>query len=493
MYTLGIDIGSSSVKIAIIENENGSFVASSQFPKEEMPILALENSWAEQNPDLWWDSLCDCLAEIRLKNPSYLNQLSYIGISYQMHGLVAVDKQQKVLRPSIIWCDSRSVSIGEKAFEELGTDYCLNNLLNSPGNFTASKLKWVKENEAEIFDQIDKIMLPGDYISMKLSGHISTTITGLSEGIFWNFNKKGVSNELLDNYGIDSKLIPEFKDSFSVHSSIDPLIAFELGINPGAMITYKAGDQPNNALSLNVLEPGEIAATAGTSGVVYGVVDNLFIDEKQRVNSFAHVNYTSEKQRIGVLLCINGVGISNAWLKKQFQFNTYEEMNEEGKSIAIGSEGLMFFPFGNGSERMFGNKDIGASIENLHYNVHGKAHFARAVQEGIAYSFAYGMEAFGEQNINISKIKAGHANMFLSDLFAQTLSDVTGIEIELYNTDGSVGAARGALIGAEELSTHEAFSELKIIKKFNPKDTVEHQTHYSNWKSKLNHKLNKHN
>lgn len=489
MYALGIDIGSSSVKVAVVNGKTGEFITSAQFPKTEMPIQAPKKSWAEQDPEMWWDALLDCLDSIKKSDQSLLSEVLYIGISYQMHGLVAVDESQNIVRPAIIWCDSRAVEIGASAFQDLGESYCLNNLLNSPGNFTASKMKWVKENEPETYEKIDKIMLPGDYIAMKLSGHVNTSISGLSEGVFWDFKAQEISAKLIENYGINADLLPSYQESFSIHSSIDVLIAAELGLNSAAVISYKAGDQPNNALSLNVLKPGEIAATAGTSGVVYGVVDTLFVDEQQRVNSFAHVNYTKADQRIGVLLCINGVGISNAWVKKHFHFDDYVKMNEAANKVTAGSDGLKFFPFGNGAERMLQNENIDASIEGLNYNLHSSDHFARAVQEGIAFAFAYGMEAFQDQNISISKIRAGHANMFLSDLFAQTLSDLSNVEIELYNTDGAIGAARGALIGGEVLRSEEAFKSLKVIKSFTPKHTEKYHSLYAEWKSILKTKL----
>jgi len=332
-------------------------------------------------------------------------------------------------------------------------------------------------------------MLPGDYIAMKLSQTVSTSITGLSEGVFWDFKKQEVSSDLMKEYGFSGQLIPEYKESFTQHAVVSDETAEALGFSKGVEITYKAGDQPNNALSLNVLEPGEIAATAGTSGVVYGVVDSLFVDEQQRVNSFVHVNYTKEQERIGVLLCINGVGISNAWVKREFGFKDYMEMNEVAGNVPAGSQGLEFLPFGNGAERMLGNASLDASLEGLNYNIHGRSHIARAVQEGIAYSFVYGMEAFSDKNIDIKKIKAGHANMFLSDLFAQTLADITQVEIELYNTDGAIGAARGALIGGGVLSLEEAFSSLKIVKKISPSGNSGYSELYNNWKNTLTNKL----
>lgn len=485
-YTLGIDIGSSSVKIAVVENTSGAFIESAQHPPEEMPILSHEKSWAEQDPEMWWRALLQCLKQI---DQNLLKHITHIGISYQMHGLVCVDQRQKVLRPSIIWCDSRAVEIGNKAFKDLGPSYCLASLLNSPGNFTASKLKWVKENEPEIYAEIDKIMLPGDYIAMKLSGKISTSMTGLSEGVFWDFKEDGIATKLLKHYGFDARLLPTYLPSFALHAEVPGALAADLGLGQGVRITYKAGDQPNNALSLNVLHPGEIAATAGTSGVVYGIVDDLFVDEEQRVNTFAHVNHSTEVKRLGVLLCINGVGISNAWVKKSFAFESYEAMNKAAKSVGAGAEGLTFYPFGNGAERMLSNQNLDASVEGLNFNIHSKAHFARAVQEGVAYSFAFGMEAFSEKEVKVKKIKAGYANMFLSDLFAQILSDLSNVDIELYNTDGAIGAARGALIGGKVLSADQAFSTLKMIKKITPSENSKYPELFSNWKNTLKIKI----
>ncbi|WP_235298415.1 xylulokinase [Portibacter marinus] len=487
-YALGIDVGSSSVKVAVVEVDSGKLRATAQYPKTEMSMITEKKSWAEQDPEMWWEAYLKGLEEVG-KEKGILANVTHIGISYQMHGLVCVNEKQQVLRPSIIWCDSRAVEIGDQAFKEIGSTFCLGCLLNSPGNFTASKLKWVKENEPEIYKQIHKIMLPGDYIAMKLSGKISTTISGLSEGVFWDFEHQEVSNQIMKQFGFDHDLIPEYYPSFSEHAVISDEIAHELGLNPEVKITYKAGDQPNNALSLNVMEPGEIAATAGTSGVVYGVVDALFVDERQRVNSFAHVNYSTDQQRIGVLLCINGVGISNAWVKRNFGFKDYEEMNNEAESLDAGSEGLFFFPFGNGAERMLGNKNIEASIEGLNYNIHSRAHIARAVQEGIAFAFAYGMEAFKENNIELTTIRAGRANMFLSDLFAQTVSDLMVIPIELYNTDGAIGAARGALIGGRVLDQKQAFSNLQREKTYQPTSRSSYLDIYKEWKDKLTNKL----
>jgi xylulokinase len=489
MYALGIDIGSSSVKTAVVKAYNGEKVFVAQYPETEMPISSPQKDWAEQDPEMWWEAVLKCFEKIDGFDNNILPQTLYIGISYQMHGLVMVDENQNILRPSIIWCDSRAVEVGDMAFKSMGSFYCLNNLLNSPGNFTASKLRWVMKNEFKTYQKMDQWMLPGDFIGMKLTGFVRTTVSGLSEGIFWDFKEDGVSEKIMDEFGFDHTAMADYGNSFMNHGEIDQAVAKKLNLNPKAIISYKAGDQPNNALSLNVLKPGEIAATAGTSGVVYGVVDNLFVDEKQRVNSFAHVNHDSDQRRIGVLLCINGVGISNAWVKRSFGFETYPEMNKEASEIPPGAEGLMFFPFGNGAERMLKNNNIGASVEGLNYNVHHRGHFARAVQEGIAYAFAYGMEAFVEKDIEITVIRAGYANMFLSDLFAQTLADLTGVTIELYDTDGAVGAARGALIGASVLSEEKAFSQLTVIKSYSGLDESPYKALYEEWKAILNKKL----
>jgi xylulokinase len=494
MYLMGIDIGSSSVKASIVDGASGKCVASAFYPKQEMKITALQPGWAEQSPELWWENLKLCIHDVMKVTGIEPKTIDSIGISYQMHGLVVVDKHQKVLRPSIIWCDSRAAAYGNKAFKDLGEKECLANLLNSPGNFTASKLKWVKENEPELYSQIDKIMLPGDYIAMKLSGEIKTTASGLSEGILWNFREDSVAKSVLNYYDFDASFIPEIVPTFSVQSLVNEEAASELGLAAGTKISYRAGDQPNNALSLNVLNPGEIATTAGTSGVVYGVSAEVKYDPMSRVNTFAHVNHTKNAPRLGVLLCINGTGILNSWLNKNIgnkQFS-YEEMNHKAASVAIGSEGLSILPFGNGSERVLQNKNIGAQISGLGFNTHTDAHLFRAAQEGIVFSFKYGMEIMEEIGIKASVIRAGKANMFLSPVFRETLAGISGATIELYDTDGSVGAARGAGIGSGYYqSTKEAFATLQKLETVTPDSSRknEYTEAYQNWKIQLNKQL----
>lgn len=490
MYLLGIDIGSSSVKASLVNAENGKCVASDFSPKVEMEITALKSGWAEQHPDSWWNNFKAALKNILSESGVNSSDIKAIGISYQMHGLVLVDKNQQVLRPSIIWCDSRAVPYGEKAFKGIGEEQCLSHLLNSPGNFTASKLAWVKENEPELFAKIDKIMLPGDYIAMKLTGDITTTVSGLSEGIFWDFQNNCVSEDILNYYGFDKSIIPTILPTFAEQGKLTAFAAKELGLAEGTPVTYRAGDQPNNALSLNVFNPGEIAATAGTSGVVYGVNGNVKYDPQSRVNTFAHVNHTAESTRLGVLLCVNGTGILNSWMKKNVapESMSYKEIDAMAEKIAIGSGGISILPFGNGAERMLGNKETGCSIHGINFNKHGKAEILRAAQEGIVFAFAYGMEVMQGMGIDTRIIRAGFANMFMSSIFRDTLAGVTGATIELFNTDGSVGAAKGAGIGAGIYKSNvEAFSTLEKLKSTEPdaKNEAAYKEAYELWKSKL--------
>ena len=494
MYLLGIDVGSSSVKASMVDGATGKCLASAYYPKQEMNITAIQPGWAEQSPSMWWENLKLAIHELLSVTKIEKGSIEAIGISYQMHGLVVVDKNQEVLRPSIIWCDSRAAVYGKQAFAELGEEACLSGLLNSPGNFTASKLKWVKENEPGLYSRIDKIMLPGDYIAMKLSGEIKTTASGLSEGILWNFKENAVAGSILDYYGFDRSLIPEIVPTFSVQSMVSAAGAAETGLAEGTKISYRAGDQPNNALSLNVLNPGEIATTAGTSGVVYGVSGEVKYDPLSRVNTFAHVNHTESATRLGVLLCINGTGILNSWLKKYAGSNSYSypEMNEKAATAAIGSEGLTILPFGNGSERVLQNKNIGAQIVGLGFNTHTDAHLFRAAQEGIVFSFKYGMEIMEKIGIHAKMIRAGKANMFLSPVFRETLAGISGATIELYDTDGSIGAARGAGIGSGYYaSAKEAFSTLQKLETIYPdlSNKEAYTDAYLKWKQQLNKQL----
>ncbi len=465
MLLLGLDLGSSSVKASVIDGDSGNCLASAFYPKDEMKIIAEKPGWAEQDPDIWWKnvkaSIADCNSQLGIKK----KDIGAIGISYQMHGLVIVDRDFIVLRPSIIWCDSRAVSYGEKAMGSLGKDFCLGHMLNSPGNFTASKLAWVKENEPVLYNRIYKIMLPGDYIALKLTGEAVTTFSGLSEGIFWDFTENRISDELLESFGFSKDLIPDVRPSFSIQGKVTAAAAKEMDLPEGVPVSYRAGDQPNNALSLNVFNPGEVAATAGTSGVIYGVTDKKKYDPLSRVNTFLHVNHSQADPRLGVLLCINGTGILNSWLRRNAGNNIqYTVMNDMAGKVDIGSEGLSVLPFGNGSERMLGNKNIGARILGLNFNIHTNSHLFRAAQEGIVFSVKFGFDIMKETGIIPSVIRAGAANMFRSNVFREALSCITGTEIHLYNTDGSVGAARGAGIGCGYYkSVGEAFAGLKSV------------------------------
>lgn len=494
-YLLGFDVGSSSVKASLVDSDSGVCVASAFYPEKEAPIIAVKSGWAEQDPQMWWDNAKLSLKKVMADSSVKGEDIKAIGISYQMHGLVCVDKNQNVLRPSIIWCDSRAVPYGEKAFENIGSKECLGHLLNSPGNFTASKLAWVKENEPQLFEKIYKIMLPGDYIAMKLSGTINTTISGLSEGMLWDFKNKKVAKFLLDYFGFDESLIADIVPTFSVRSEVSEAAANELGLKAGTPISYRAGDQPNNALSLNVFNPGEIASTAGTSGVVYGVLGEANYDIKSRVNTFAHVNYQKDMERLGVLLCINGTGILNAWMRRNVapEGISYSDMNDMMASVPVGSDGITIIPFGNGAERVLENKEIGCSIHGVNFNKHGKAHLMRAAQEGIVFSFCYGMEVMQQMGMDIHKIHAGKANMFLSELFRNTLAGVSGATIELYETDGSVGAAKGAGMGCGIYKDHdEAFATLKKLAVIEPdeKRRAEYLQAYSLWKETLLQQIN---
>ena len=490
-YLLGLDIGSSSVKASLVEVRTGRAVASCQSPSSEMPMIAVQSGWAEQDPEMWWqhavNSTRQCLQKSQIEPESVLA----IGIAYQMHGLVVVDKNQHVLRPSIIWCDSRAVSFGEKAFHDLGENYCLSHLLNSPGNFTASKLKWVKENEAKTFERIHKIMLPGDFIAMKLTGEIQTTETGLSEGVFWDFKEQAVSGKLMDYYGIPPSLLAGVVPVFSVQGELTKLAAEELGLQPGVKIAYRAGDQPNNAFSLNVLNPGETAATAGTSGVIYSVTDKNSFDADSRVNTFVHVT-NGAKVRNGILLCINGTGILNRWLNNNIQSAGdpygYQRLNEIAAQAPIGSAGLVSLPFGNGAERILKNKEIGASFHGIDFNQHHQAHLFRAAQEGIVFSLKYGFDILEKMGSHSSVIRAGNANMFLSPLFREAFVNTTGLPLELYDTDGAKGAALGAGIGAGIYNSFkEAFDGLSMINSVEPDTSKQEQYRkaYLHWESVL--------
>lgn len=516
MLLAGIDVGTSSIKVSVVDARSGQSVAAAHYPETEADIIVPRPGWAEQSPELWWEHTVQAILKCNSSGKYNPKDIKAIGIAYQMHGLVLVDAEQNVLRNSIIWCDGRAIPYGDAAFDAIGEERCLTNLLNSPGNFTAAKLAWVKENEPEVYNRIHKIMLPGDFIAMKLTGEITTTAPALSEGIFWDFQQNEVSKDVMAYFDFNYDFIPTIQPLFAPHGEAKKDIAERLSLTPGIPVTYKAGDQPNNAFSLNVLNPGEVAATAGTSGVIYGVSDNLRYDPQSRINSFAHVNHNTKTQkekiqssdsltpsptwlkkgpgneaRIGVLLCINGTGIFNRWVRNTVgAHHSYESLNTEAAGVAAGSNGLMALPFGNGAERMLNNRTVGAHFHHLDFNIHTAAHLVRAAQEGIAFSFRYGLDIMRENGMSPSVIRAGRANLFLSDVFTEAFVNATGAPVEFYQTDGSVGAALGAGVGAKIYATEQqAFAGRKPLKLVTPTDVTSHDELYQKWKALLQEQL----
>lgn len=492
MLLLGIDLGTSSIKVSVVDAATQECIGSAHYPDSESGIIANQPGWAEQSPEMWWEHVQLAILKLNAQRKYNPKDIAAIGIAYQMHGLVIVDNEQKSLRNSIIWCDSRAVEIGDKAFTEIGKEKCLLHLLNSPGNFTASKLAWVKKNEKSLYDKTDKIMLPGDFIAMKLTGNITTSIAALSEGVMWDFQQNELSKDVFGYYGFSSALIPEVREVFTEHGKVATDVAASLSLREGIPVTYKAGDQPNNALSLNVLEPGEVAATAGTSGVIYGVSDQLTYDNASRINTFAHVNYTTDQKRLGVLLCINGTGILNRWIKNiAGKEMSYQQLNDAAQTISAGSDGVQILPFGNGAERMLSNKTVQAHFHNIDFNKHSQNHLFRAAQEGIAFAFRYGLDIMRENGMDPKVIRAGKANMFLSDVFTKSFVNTLDVPVEMYNSDGSVGAAIGAGIGAKiYTSSKEAFQQFKPIKLVEPVKGNKYNHLYNLWLERLEKQLN---
>ncbi|HEY9594854.1 MAG TPA: FGGY family carbohydrate kinase [Spirochaetia bacterium] len=491
-YLLGFDVGSSSIKAALVDAETGALAGSAASPDTELAIEAPKPGWAEQRPEVWWENAVAAAAKLRAAAPAAWGAVRAIGVSYQMHGLVLLDKSGAVLRPSIIWCDSRAVALGDKAFRGIGEEECLRHFLNSPGNFTASKIAWVRENEPDVFARAATFLLPGDWLAFRMTGEARTTVSGLSEGILWDFARGGVADAVLDWYGIPKGIVPRTVDTFAPQGALTAEAATALGLKPGVPVCYRAGDQPNNAFSLNVLDPGEAATTAGTSGVVYGITDAPRYDTASRVNTFVHVCHTPKAPRYGVLLCVNGTGILYSWLRKVLVGESgavpYDELNRVASGAPIGADGLTILPFGNGAERTLENRNPGASFLGLDFNRHGIPQLLRAAQEGIVFSLNYGLGIMKTMGLEAKTIRAGNANMFLSPLFREAFATVTGARVELYDTDGAQGAARGAGVGAGIYrSMKDAFVGLRAVRTAEPDPSKKdaYAEAYGRWEREL--------
>lgn len=489
MYSLGLDIGSSSIKAVIID-EQGKRMAQEQVPAQEMEIKSPETGWAEQDPETWWQYVCQAIRQVMETSGIGGDSINAIGIAYQMHGLVLIDRDGKVLRPSIIWCDSRAVHIGEKAYRKLGSDFCQQHYLNSPGNFTAAKLAWVKENEPDVYKKIYKVLLPGDYIAFRLSGDATTTVAGLSEGIMWDFYNRDVAYDLLQELDLEHAQLADQVPVFGATSTVNTEAASLTGLLAGTPIAYRAGDQPNNALSLGVLHPGQVAATAGTSGVIYGVTTDPQSDVRSRVNYFAHVNYSNENPNTGLLLCINGTGILHSWMRKLIGTDSYERMEVMASDVNVGSDGIVMLPFGNGVERLFDNRPVGAHMLNIDFNRHNAGHVVRAGLEGVACAFNYGAKLMGKLGTDTSTIRVGNDNLFQSSIFAQTVASLTGSTIDVLETSGADGAAKAARYGAGICNELDDLFRPEPVKTYHPKADERYEQMYKQWNDQLNQLLN---
>ena len=488
-YFIGFDIGSSSVKAGLIHQESGRAVAVVNEPEHEMDIQAIHPNWAEQDPEWWWKNVCRASQRILAENDISSDQIKGIGISYQMHGLVLLDKEGRSIRDAIIWCDSRAVTLGDDAFHQIGEEQCMTHMLNSPSNFTASKLAWVQQNEPEKYARIHKFMLPGDYIAYRFTGAMNTTLSGLSEGILWDFKNDRIAEKTLDHYNISKDVIADLVPTFGLQSRLHEKGAEASGLKKGTPILYRSGDQPNNAFSLNVLQPGEVASTGGTSGVLYAVTDTIEAHEGIKFNNFAHVNHSEEHIRIGKLLCINGSGSQYRWLKNILNPgpDAFEKMNRLAASVPVGAENLQIIPFGNGAERMFNNQEIGSHVCNINLNIHQNSHLCRAALEGIAFSFVYGMDILKKDHTQVNVIRTGNDNLYQSEVFAQTVATLIQKEIEIYNTTGAIGAARGAGVASGSFSeVGTVLSNNDFIKTHQPVTTNEPYVEaYHRWKQEL--------
>ena len=315
---------------------------------------------------------------------------------------------------------------------------------------------------------------------------MTTTKTGLSEGMLWDYKNNSVADFLLKYYEIDSSLIPKIVPTFGFQCKLNKKGSSECGLLEDIPIYYRAGDQPNNALSLNVLNPGEIAATAGTSGVVFAVTDNVKTNESERINNFLHVNINNSIS-LGKLLCINGAGIQYAKLKNELNINSYDEMNKLSSVVEVGSKQLTYLPFGNGSERMLNNINVGSKMLNFDINIHKKEHVIRATLEGIAFAFVYGMQILINDGVKPKVIRAGNDNLFKSKVFGETISTLINTDIEIYETTGAFGAARAVDLRNRDFNKFENnIIENDFLRTFSPQPNLnDYKNAYNLWVEKL--------
>lgn len=435
MKFLGIDVGTGGSRAVVID-DNGKVLATAIAVHED--FISPEIGWAEQNPEDWWRA---CVLAIReVLQTVNAEEIAAIGFSGQMHGSVFLDDSDKVIRPALLWCDQRTEKQCREITEKIGAEKLIT-LVSNPAvtGFTLPKILWLRENEPQNFKKVKSILLPKDYIRLKLSGDKASDVADSSGTLLFDVPNRKWSDEMLSAFEIDEKLLPKVYESIEVTGKISKTAADVTGLKVGTLLVAGAGDNAAGAIGMGITEKGKTSSTIGTSGVIFAVTDAPKLDLKGRIHTLCHA-IPNRWHNTGVTLA---AGLSFKWFRENFgDGKLYDELVNEAEKVSSGSDGAIWLPYLMGERSPHLDPNARAAFVGLTAS-HTKAHLTRAVLEGVAFSLRDSLEIFKESGAEISSVRLGGGGA-KSKLWRQIQADVYNKSVEIIEADE--GAAFGAAI-----------------------------------------------
>jgi xylulokinase len=441
MYLLGIDIGTGGTRALIIDAK-GVVVASAT--EDHQPFVSPQIGWAEQNPSDWWRA-CGIAVRKALANGNLRSeQIACVGLSGQMHGAVLLDEQNRVVRPALIWCDVRTEKQSQELTAKIGAEKLINLTCNPAlTNFTLTKCLWVRENEPENWNRVRSLMLPKDYVRLRLTGERATDMADASGTLLLDVAHRRWSKEMLQLVQMDESLLPALYESPDICGQVSEAGAAATGLQKGTPVVAGAGDQAAGSTGIGVNAPGAVSATIGTSGVVLAATDHPALDPGGRLHTFCH----AAPGRWLVMGVTQAAGLSLRWFRDQFgstngSVESYESLVAEAAKAPAGCDGLLWAPYLMGERTPYLDPEARGMLVGLTAS-HTRAHLIRAILEGVAFSLQDTFTIFQEIKVPVKTIRLGGGGA-RSQLWRQIQADIYGDVVETVAVEE--GAAYGAAI-----------------------------------------------
>jgi xylulokinase len=467
---LGIDVGTGGTRAALVDPRGRVIGAATA---EHAPMSSRRFGWAEQSPEDWWRAACQAIRECLAKTSVSAAEVSAIGLTGQMHGLVLLDAQDRVVRPAIIWCDQRTEQECRDITQRVGAERLIE-LTANPAltGFTLPKIWWVRRHEPELWARVRSLMLPKDYVRFRLTGERAIDVADASGTLMFDVVHRRWSQEMLKISQLDEALLPKVFESVEISAYVHQDGANQAGLRPGIPVVAGAGDQAAGAVGMGIVKPGAVSATIGTSGVVFAATSAPVLEPHGRIHTFCH----AIPNRWHVMGVTQGAGLSLRWFRDQFGAGAddgrdpYDRLADEAAQAPAGADGLLWAPYLMGERTPHLDPNARGALVGITAQ-HTRAHVIRAILEGVAFSLRDSLTLFREIGVPIESIRLGGGGA-RSPLWQQIQADIYGMPVELIEADegGAYGAALLAGVGSGNWSSVEAACEsaVRVAKRAQP-------------------------